>query len=152
MLLGLFAGLALLLAGIGIYGVMNYSVSARTREVGIRMALGAQRADVIRLVLNRGMRLVGIGVGIGLLASLALTRLMKGMLFGVTATIPRPLARSPCCCWALPGWLAGCPRDGRPKMNPLVALRCGVIRLRIAGTMDVRLKQRREFNETHMSG
>jgi putative ABC transport system permease protein len=123
-LLGLFAGLALLLAGIGIYGVMNYSVSARTREVGIRMALGAQRADVIRLVLNQGMRLVGIGVGIGLLASLALTRLMKGMLFGVTADDPSTFSAITLLLLGV-AWVAcWLPARRATKVDPLVALRC----------------------------
>jgi putative ABC transport system permease protein len=122
-LLGLFAGLALLLAGIGIYGVMAYSVSARTREIGVRMALGAQRADVIRLVLNQGMSLAGIGVGVGLFASLALTRLMQGVLFGVSANDPLTLSAITVLLLGV-SWLA-CfvPARRATKIDPLVALR-----------------------------
>ncbi len=123
-LLSSFAGLALLLAGIGIYGVMAYSVSARTREVGIRMALGAQRADVIRLALNQGMRLAGIGVGLGLLASLALTRLMQGMLFGVSANDPLTFCAITLLLLSV-AWLAcWLPARRATKVDPLVALRC----------------------------
>jgi putative ABC transport system permease protein len=121
--LGLFAGLSLLLAGIGIYGVMAYSVSARTREVGIRMALGAQREDVIRLVLKEGMSLAGIGVGVGLFASLALTHLLKGMLFGVSANDPLTFCANTLLLLGA-AWLA-CfvPARRATKVDPLVALR-----------------------------
>ncbi len=88
MLLSLFSGIALVLASVGIYGVMSYSVTQRSRELGVRIALGADRADVLRLVLRQGMRLAGIGIGIGLAAALALTRLIESQLFGVTATDP----------------------------------------------------------------
>jgi putative ABC transport system permease protein len=122
--LGLFAGLALLLAGIGIYGVLAYSVSARTREVGIRVALGAQPADVVRLVLKEGMSLAGIGAGIGLLASLALTRLLKGMLFGVSANDPLTFAAITLLLLGV-AWLAcWLPARRATKVDPLVALRC----------------------------
>ncbi len=82
-LLGVFAMLALLLASIGIYGVLSYMVGQRTKEIGVRMALGAQRLDVLRLVLQDGARMTVIGIGIGIAAAIALTRLMAGMLFGV---------------------------------------------------------------------
>jgi putative ABC transport system permease protein len=85
-LLTIFASIAVALASIGLYGVMSYSVSQRTREIGIRMALGAQRRDVLQLVVRHGMALTAIGVGIGLVGSLGLTRLISSLLFGVSAT------------------------------------------------------------------
>lgn len=85
-LLALFGTLALTLAAIGIYGVMSYSVAQRTREVGIRMALGAQRNDVLKMMLRQGMKLAAIGMAIGLAAALALTRLLSNLLYGVSAT------------------------------------------------------------------
>jgi ABC-type antimicrobial peptide transport system permease subunit len=85
-LIGVFGVLAMLLAAIGIYGVMNYSVSTRTREIGIRMALGANRLEVLKMVLKQGMFLAGVGVVIGLAAAFALTRMMTSLLYGVSAT------------------------------------------------------------------
>jgi putative ABC transport system permease protein len=85
-LLTIFAGLAVTLASIGLYGVMSYSVSQRTREIGIRMAVGAQRTDVLKLIVQQGMILTALGVAIGLIASFGLTRLMSTLLYGVSAT------------------------------------------------------------------
>jgi len=87
-LLGLFAGLATLLAGVGIFGVMNYLVTLRIREIGLRMALGAQPGEVLRLILKQGLLLTGIGITVGLAGALALTRLLSSLLFEVGSTDP----------------------------------------------------------------
>jgi predicted permease len=87
-LLGLFAGLAMLLSAVGIYGVISCATAQRTREVGIRMALGAQRSCILGMILRQGMALALTGLGVGMLAALALTRLISGLLFGITPTDP----------------------------------------------------------------
>jgi putative ABC transport system permease protein len=91
-LLGAFAQIAMSLACVGIFGVMAYLVSQRTQEVGIRMALGAQRKDILGLLFGRGMRLMAMGIGAGVLAALALTRLMGQLLFDVSPTDPVTLS------------------------------------------------------------
>jgi putative ABC transport system permease protein len=88
MLLGIFAGVALVLAAVGLYGVMSYSVSWRTQEIGIRMALGAKRTDVLRMVVRQGMMMTLIGLAFGLVGVIALSRVMVGLLYGVSPTDP----------------------------------------------------------------
>ena len=92
LLLGGFAGVALLLAAVGIYSVLSYIVSGRSREIGIRTALGAQTADVLRLVIVEGMSPVLAGIAIGTVAALASARVMKTLVFGVSASDPLTLA------------------------------------------------------------
>src|SRR4029453_18116822 len=86
--LGLFAGMAILIAVLGIYGVMSYNVAQRAREIGIRLALGAARGDVIAVVMRQGMTMVGAGLVMGLAASAAITRVLRSLLFGVSPTDP----------------------------------------------------------------
>jgi putative ABC transport system permease protein len=85
MLLGAFAGVALILAAIGIYGVIAYSVAQRTREIGIRMALGAQKVDMLTMILRQSFTVIGIGLLVGLCGALGITRLMSSLLYGVSA-------------------------------------------------------------------
>jgi predicted permease len=122
-LLGIFGALALLLSCVGIYGVISYLVGQRTREIGVRIALGAQRSDVLRLILGEGARMALIGVVVGIAAALGLTRLMSPMLFGVSSLDPLTFA---CVATLLVGVaLAACyiPARRAMRIDPMVALR-----------------------------
>ncbi|HEV2206282.1 MAG TPA: ABC transporter permease [Candidatus Acidoferrales bacterium] len=123
-LLGVFGGLGLLLAVVGIYGVISYSVAQRTHEIGIRMALGANPLQVMRLVLSQGLNLALIGAAIGIVASFALTRLMAGLLFGISATDPLTFISVTAILVAVAVAACYIPARRAMRVDPVRSLRC----------------------------
>ncbi|MGC2719921.1 MAG: FtsX-like permease family protein, partial [Candidatus Acidiferrales bacterium] len=123
MMLGAFAAVALLLSMIGVYGVISYSVQRRTNEIGIRMALGAERSSVFRVVLGEGMRLAVIGAVVGIVAALVLTRFLANMLFGVSARDPLTFAGVAIALVAVAAIACWIPAQRATRVDPMVALR-----------------------------
>ena len=122
-LLGIFAGIALALATIGIYGLLQYSTTRQTRDIGIRMALGARRTDVLRAVLGQGLKLILIGVLVGIAGAVALTRILSSLLYDVTPTDPLTLLAVSGILMAIALVASYIPARRAAKIDPMAALR-----------------------------
>ena len=122
-LASLFGGIAALLVGVGIYGLLAYVVTQRRREIGIRMALGAERSGVLKLVVGQGFKLTLMGVGIGILGALALTRLLSSLLYGVKPTDPLTFIAVSLLLAAVALLASYFPARRATKFDPMVALR-----------------------------
>jgi putative ABC transport system permease protein len=122
-LMSVFAGLALVLVAVGIYGVLSYSVRQRTHEIGIRLAMGALRKDVLKLVVGQGFKFALVGLGIGLAGALALTRYLSSELYGVKPNDPLTLAMVSLLLLAVALLAAYIPARRASKVDPMVALR-----------------------------
>jgi len=122
-LVALFGGLALVLATMGLYGVIAYIASQRTPEIGVRMALGARRTDVIRLIVRQGATYAGIGIGIGLVAAFALTRFLASLLYGVGAMDPVSFAATALVLFATALAASSIPAQRAARVDPMQALR-----------------------------
>jgi putative ABC transport system permease protein len=123
LLLAIFASVALILAAIGLYGVMSYSVSWQTHEIGIRMALGANRADVLRLVVQQGMKMTLLGLALGLVGAFFVSRVLTGMLYGITATDPLTFTVVSIVLLAVALLACLLPARRATRVDPIVALR-----------------------------
>jgi putative ABC transport system permease protein len=122
-LLALFGGLALVLSAVGVYGVLSYSVNQQTREIGLRMALGAQRGDVVRLILGQGLRLTLLGLGLGILVALGLMRVLVSLLFDVRAYDPSTYTAVTVLLAAVALLACYIPARRAMRVDPMVALR-----------------------------
>jgi putative ABC transport system permease protein len=122
-LLGTFAGIAGALAAVGIYGVLAFAVTQRTREIGVRVALGAQRGEVVRLVMRRGILLTGLGIALGITGAVTLGRLLSSMLFGLTPLDPFTYAGVAAFFTAVAITAAYLPARRAAKVDPVIALR-----------------------------
>jgi putative ABC transport system permease protein len=121
--LGAFSSLALLLSAIGLYGVIAYSVGQRTREIGIRLAVGAQRGHVVNMIVGEGLKMAVAGVALGLMASLLLTRLLSSLLFGISATDPWVFAANAAVLITVALLACAIPARRAAKLDPMTALR-----------------------------